>query len=90
MADCTKEFTDLPLRDVWECVTQSGGWQKIAGIPQHIKDGLLDSTLGDIGNAIGTVVLIVVVLPAQLASYFLPFLFFKVCFQRLSPYFKLE
>jgi hypothetical protein len=90
MVDCTKHFTDLTLRDVWGCVTQSSDWEKIASIPQRIKDGLLDTTFGDIGNAIGTVVLVVVVLPAQLASYLLPLLFFKVCFQRLSPYFKLE
>ena len=78
MLDCTKRLVDLTPYEAYQCFLQADIWQQIGKNTRRMWADFTGTTIGDWGAIIFAFALV----PAQLASYILPFIFCGVVMKR--------
>ncbi len=78
MLDCTKRLVDLTPYEAYQCFLQADIWQQIGKNTRRMWAAFTGTTIGDWGAIIFAFALV----PAQLASYILPFIFCGVVMKR--------
>jgi hypothetical protein len=65
----------------WQCAKEAEIWHKISSIGRRMWESFTTTTIGEWGDTIFAFAL----LPAQLASYILPFVFLSCLIKRTGP-----